>query len=50
MTQKPPIDDGFTSLGVVDLNEGDLCQVRLSTQKAGGYVHADAVWLRPVKD
>jgi hypothetical protein len=50
MTQKPTIEAGFTLLGTKELAKGDICTVQLSTDNAGGFVHADAVWLRPVKD
>ncbi len=50
MTQAPTIENGFTSLGTLDLDKGDICTVQLSTDEAGGFVHADAVWLRPATD
>ena len=50
MTQKPTVEGGFTSLGTKELSQGDICTVQLSTDNANGFVHADAVWLRPVTD
>jgi len=48
MKEKPPVDDGFYSLGKFDLQADDTVSVVLSTENAGGYVHADAVQLTPV--
>ncbi len=49
MRQKPPIDAGFISLGVYTFAADKPGSVTLSTKDAGGYVHADAVQLIPVK-
>ncbi len=43
MQKKPPIAEGFISLGQYNLAEEEPASVVLSTEKAGGYVHADAV-------
>ena len=48
MKQKPPIEGGFISVGQVELKAGETVSVTLSTEKAGGNVHADAVQLVPV--
>jgi hypothetical protein len=45
MTQTPPIDEGFISLGKYELNKGDKISVTLEADNAGGNVHADAVQL-----
>ena len=47
MREPAPIEKGFVSLGTFDFKKGETCLVRLTTAKAGGIVHADAVWLRP---
>ncbi len=47
MKQKPPIDDGFISLGEFELKAGERGSVTLSTEGAGGLVHADAVQIVP---
>ncbi len=49
MKEKPPVDGGFISLGNVDLKAGETVSVTLSTDKAGGNVHADAVQLVPAE-
>jgi hypothetical protein len=49
MRQKPPLKDGFVSLGQFDLQKGDHVSVTLSTEGAGGFVHADAVQIVPIK-
>ena len=43
MRQPPPLKNGFISLGTFDLRENEPGSVTLSTQSAGGFVHADAV-------
>ena len=47
MKKKPPIDDGFISLGQFDLLAGEVVVVRVSTEGAGGNAHADAVQILP---
>lgn len=42
-------EDGFASLGKFALKKGETLSVSLSTQNAGGNVHADAIQLLPVK-
>ncbi len=49
MRQKPALKSGFTSLGQYDLKKGDRVSVLLTTEGAGGFVHADAVQIAPVK-
>lgn len=49
MKKEPAIDGKFMSLGTVDLKAGESVTVTLSTEKAGGNVHADAVQLVPAK-
>jgi hypothetical protein len=49
MRQKPPLKDGFISLGQFALNKGDRVSVLLTTDGAEGFVHADAVQIVPVK-
>jgi len=41
----PPLANGFVSLGEWRLKTGDRCRVTVSTEGAGGIVHADAVQL-----
>lgn len=43
MTAAPPINKGFVSLGQFVLQTGDVCTVSISTENAGGNVHADAI-------
>lgn len=47
MKEKPPIDDGFISLGSYDLTKGEAVVVRVTTEKAAGTVHADAIQILP---
>ncbi len=49
MREKPPLEHGFISLGFVQVRPGAKCDVIVSTEKSGGVVHADAVWLLPQK-
>lgn len=44
----PGRPDGFHSLGPVTGKAGDAVTVKLSSQGARGFVHADALWLAPV--
>ena len=44
MREPPPIEKGFASLGTFDFKKGETCLIRSTTAKAGGFVHADAVW------
>lgn len=46
--KKPPQADGFHSIGQFDFVEGDSIVVQLSSEGAGGDVHADAVQVRRV--
>ncbi len=41
--------EGAIDLGQLDLSEGQTLTVRLSTEEAGGIVHADAAQILPVK-
>jgi len=43
MKKRPPLKDGFISLGRFDLRKGEAISVVLVTTHAGGFVHADAV-------
>jgi hypothetical protein len=45
MQKAPPLENGFVSLGEYTLSEEEPVIVVLSTQGAGGHVHADAVQL-----
>ena len=47
--QKPAKTEGFTSLGTFALTKDESVTVKLSTENAGGNVHADAVQLIEVK-
>lgn len=49
MTRKPPIQNGWIAIAVVNLKAGESCTVRLDTRGAKGLVHADAAQLIPVK-
>ncbi len=46
MRAKPP-SDGFHSIGTFGAQEGEEITVTLSTEDAGGFVHADAVQIIP---
>ena len=43
MRSEPPLENGFISLGKVELSAGQPVAVTLWTEGAGGHVHADAV-------
>jgi hypothetical protein len=45
MREQPPIDDGFVSVGTVEVPAGGTVVVTLSTAGTNGNVHADAVQL-----
>jgi hypothetical protein len=49
MRRKPPLKQGFVSLGQFALVKGDRVSVLLTTEGAEGFVHADAVQIVPVK-
>jgi hypothetical protein len=49
MRQKPPLKDGFISLGTFSVAKGDKVAVELRTEGAGGFVHADSVQILPAK-
>jgi hypothetical protein len=49
MREKPPIDDGFVSLGIFPLKAGEEVSVVIGTEGAGGNAHADAVHVLPAK-
>jgi hypothetical protein len=49
MRNKPAIDNTFVSLGVFPVKAGQKIIVELSTEGAGGNVHADAVQFLPSK-
>lgn len=42
-------DEGFAELETMNVKQGQTVTVRLFTEQAGGFVHADAVQLDPVK-
>lgn len=48
MTQAPPLEHGFVSVGTVTLKAGEKVQVAVGTKDCGGNAHADAVQLLPV--
>jgi len=43
MKKSPPLNDTFISLGQFDLGKGESLSITISTEKANGFVHADAV-------
>ena len=45
MTVEAPLENGFISVGKVELRKGDRMQVSISAKDAGGNAHADAVQL-----
>jgi hypothetical protein len=45
--EKPPIENGWVSLGEYQLAKDAEVTVTLSAKQANGYIHADAVWLVP---
>ncbi len=49
MREKPPLDNGFISLGVFDLTQGETVAVTIATKGAGGNVHADAIQILPAE-
>ena len=49
MQQKPPIQNTFVSLGEFDIKSGDIVSIVVSTEAAGGFAHADAVQILPIK-
>ena len=49
MKERATIASAFVSLGEFEVREGDTISVVQSTEKAGGFVHADAVQILPVK-
>jgi len=50
MRQPPKLAQGFVSLGTFALDKGEVFRVTISTEGAGGFVHADAVQLLPVDE
>lgn len=50
MSAPAPLENGFISLGNVTLKAKDACRVTVSAEGAGGFAHADAVQLLPVKE
>jgi len=48
MTKRASLDGSYGSVARLQLNADDPCVVVLGTDKAGGFVHADAVLLVPV--
>ena len=50
MRKKPTGKNGFSSLGRFELKIGETCTVILSTNGAGGFVHADAVQMVRVRE
>ncbi|HWL09656.1 MAG TPA: FAD-dependent oxidoreductase [Planctomicrobium sp.] len=49
LSQNPPIDGGFVSLGKFNVQKGDRVTVLVSTDDAKGTVHVDAIQILPVK-
>jgi FAD dependent oxidoreductase len=49
MRQKPPLPHSFLSLGEFDVKKGDAVSVTIGTNNAGGFAHADAIQIVPVK-
>ena len=49
MRKAPTLPNGFVSLGTLDLEAGQVVQVKVATKGAGGMVHADAVQLLPLQ-
>lgn len=45
MKDPPPLENGFILLGEVELAAGESCLVSVSSEGAGGFVHADAIQL-----
>lgn len=43
MNERPPLEDGFISLGTFVLKKGEAAAVVVSTEDAQGTVHADAI-------
>ena len=50
MKNRPQGEDGFASLGQIDLKQDETCTVEISTKDAGGIVHADAVQFLPLDE
>jgi hypothetical protein len=49
MTQPAPLENGFISLGSLNLQQGESVKVTIGTQDAGGNAHADAAQLAPTR-
>ena len=49
MTEPAGLDNGFHSIGLIDVSAGTKGAVELFTKGAQGNVHADAVQLVPIK-
>jgi hypothetical protein len=49
MRQKPPLENGFISLGEYAVKKGDKVAVTVSTDAAGGNAHVDAIQIVPAK-
>jgi hypothetical protein len=47
MRERPPLENGFISLGKFRLSKGEPVRVVVSSEDAGGAVHADAVQILP---
>jgi hypothetical protein len=45
MKNPPPLENGFISLGKLELAAGERCVVTMSSEGAGGFAHADAIQL-----
>ncbi|MFV1968337.1 MAG: FAD-dependent oxidoreductase, partial [Pirellulaceae bacterium] len=43
MKQEPPLENGFVSVGTLDLKKDEAVSVVISAKNAGGLAHADAV-------
>ena len=49
MREEPPLEQAFISLGEFELAEGEKGAVTLTTEGAGGFVHADAIQVLPAE-
>lgn len=50
MKESPPLDDSFISLGKFELSKGEPLSIVVSTEKANGLAHADAVQIVRVEE
>ena len=49
MTEKPPLKNGFYSVGKFDIPAGGSCEITIDTVGAKGFVHVDAIQLVKVE-